>query len=270
MELFQLGELQELIDLLCKIPRIEYPTVRYSLTATLPDDLRTAIEITNIPRVDIESIVEMVVSYAWFQLVDDRYPILVVIENAINKVRGSQLEGKLYIRLNTLRILLSLPPLDLPDHQTPQLSIDYFSQKLDDLIDLMSQSKDRIPSLEDELQDIRKFFNQKVLKPRCIAASTHLTKACAPIREFATILEETKDLVIKRRRVWLMNALRGFDDQAKVVENSIGQFCREYGTKSQQPAEKRGEIQQQFTILIQNYRSVLEMARKLRGELYSA
>lgn len=113
MELLSQNERQELIDLLCQLPGIEHLQVRSSLIATLPNDLQNMIVYINSARVDIASIVDVTSSDAWFLLPDGSYPLLVVLVNAINMVRGSQLESKLQNLMNSLRVRLGLPSKEI-------------------------------------------------------------------------------------------------------------------------------------------------------------
>lgn len=257
------GERQVLIDLLCKLPGIDvYPHVRHSLTATLPDDLRNTIMYSNALNTDIASIVDMVTEDAWCQLPDGTYPILVVLENALNKVRGSQLEPKLLSQMNIRRERFGLPLKEMQGITPPEPFLDDFLQKLYDLIHLM-------PTLQNILRETSTIFGRYLVKPRCKAVNARLTLARTPVREFAVTLEQTDNPKVKAYYGWLANALLGFKNQAMVVEGNISQFCDMYGilTGLNQPAASRQDIQNQIFVLLQYSESVVNTAQSLYREL---
>src|SRR5438270_13720838 len=147
MGLLNQDERQKLIDLLCQLPGVEtyLPVVRDNLVATLPGDLRQNMIFINATKTDITRIVDEVSSDLWARakLPDGSYPLLVVIKNAINMVRGSPLEPELYKQNNMQRAKFGLPLEEIPGPKPPQLP-DEFLQKLYSFIELL-------PILKNEL-----------------------------------------------------------------------------------------------------------------------
>jgi hypothetical protein len=259
------GERQVIIDLLSKLPGIDvYPHVRHSLTATLPADLRNSIPYTNTLNIDIAGIVDMVTEDTWTQLPDGSYPILVVLENALNKVRGSELGNKLFNQMNVLRTRLGLPLIEIQSITPPEPFLDDFLQKLYDFIH-------QIPILKDLLRETSNAFGHYILKPRCKTVNARFIEACSPVHEFTAVLEQSDNLQVKAHRGWLSNALLGFNNQAKVIVATISEFCDMYGTSTpmNQPDESRREIRQQLDKLMRCSESVLTTAKILYRDLSS-
>lgn len=259
MGLLNQEERQKLIDLLCQLPGIDtYPHMRSWLVATLPEDLRNAIVYVNAAKYDVANIVDMVSGDTWCQLPDDSYPVLIVIVNAINMVRGSRLAGKLHKLMNILRDKFGLPPMETLVPKFTQSLPDQFMQRLYDLITLL-------PILKTKLDGIRGIFGRYLLKQKCQAANARLINLCTPVREFTIILERSEDLKVKNNRSSLRSSLYAFNNQTKIVEDSIGWFSAEYGIveEEKQPVEERKKIQEELGILIKDCEPVLEAAEIL-------
>jgi hypothetical protein len=255
-------ERQKLIDLLCRLPGIGHINTRYSLVATLPSDLQNNIEFNDPIKVCITSIVDMVSSDAWCQLIDGSYPILVVIQNAMYMVRRSKLEIELMILMNKICTRLGLSLLDTPSTEPLISPLAIFMQKLDDLINLLS-------TFEDELESISDSFKQHIYQLDCVDASNHLIRICGPIRTFSTYLIRSDDLPqeVIPLRFGLMSSLKSLVKQEGEIEKCISAFCAMYGAEKEQPSEKRMGIQQQLNILRGHHGSVLDEAEKLQKAL---
>jgi hypothetical protein len=219
----------------------------------------------NATKTDITCIVDEVSNdlWAWAKLPDGSYPLLVVIKNAINMVRGSQLEPELYKQNNIQRAKFGLPPEEISGPKPPQLP-DEFMQKLYSFIELL-------PILKTELNSIRAAFGCYIRKPNCDDQHAHLTEICAHVREFLSLLgeEQSNDLKVKARGGTLKSALRDFKNQEDVVGKAIKRFCEDHGAKirEHQPADAREDIQSQLDALIGYSESALDKAGRLYNQL---
>jgi hypothetical protein len=187
-------------------------------------------------------------------LADSFYPVMVLIQNAINRLKRTQLRGELQSLLDTLKGRLGVIPQI--NHVIP--SVDHFIQYLDNFILQM-------PALQYELQCISNSFNDYDLQPDCETVSAHITEVCAPFLGLATLLKQSNDLKIISHRIWLLNALLDFNTQTKVVENNIHRFCEIYEKVLEEdlPEMEWQRIQNQLDDLMKFCRSVLETAEKL-------
>jgi hypothetical protein len=169
MELLNQDERQKLIDLLCQLPGIESYLiyVQSQLVVGLPDDLRKNIISIGAPIPNITNIVDAVTHDAWAKarLFNDSYPILVVIKNAMNMVRGgSPLETELQNLMRKLSERLGVSPKETPNLEPPQSS-DRFLQQLNIFID------DQLPILKNELNTL---YNRH--HPECCVKQTSIAK----------------------------------------------------------------------------------------------
>src|SRR5688572_28045888 len=92
-----------LVELLVMIPNVHDPVARNSLVVHLPDELRLSIPISAAPRVHIQSIVDTVEETRWTPLVDDAWPIILVVESALFLMKGTHNHAELERLLDTLK-----------------------------------------------------------------------------------------------------------------------------------------------------------------------
>lgn len=145
------------------------------------------------------------------------------------------------------------------DHQaTAKTSQHHFIQYLENFILQM-------PTQENVLRSISNSFDYYIIQPDCETLANQLNKVCAPFLDLATSLNQSTDLEVKKRRIWLINALLDFNRQAKVVEDNINRFCEMYGVvlEDDQPVGERQKIHKQLDDLTKFYRSVFEAAKGL-------
>src|SRR4051812_31310661 len=103
MGLLNHEERTELIECLLKIPLATDEDWRRSLLAGLPDNLKTGISDSSVPRIHLTTIVDTVNGETWARLADGAWAVLTLIENALAAVTGSQLAGDLQTLLDTLK-----------------------------------------------------------------------------------------------------------------------------------------------------------------------
>jgi TIR domain len=257
-ELLTQEEREKLIALLCELPNIGYANVRHSLVSTLPAEFQNNIDF-DMPLGDhITEIVDTVISDPHFQLPDGSYPIMVLIENALDVVKKSQLRDELQLLLNNLEDRHGVVP---QLHAVPT-SLDRFIQYLENFILQM-------PAVEYELKSITKSFNYYMLQPVCKSLANRLVKVSAPFLELATLLDQSNIPKVKSFRVSLVFVLHDFNRQAENVEKTVNEFCTTYGTvlEKDQPVAERRAIQYKLDALRVFITSVLEKAKHLINEL---
>lgn len=110
MGLLTRQERGKLLDLLGRLPNIDNPSVRRRLIQNLPQQLQHAIEHSSITDVHIDNIVDVADGATWHKLLDGRCSILVIIENAMNRVQGSLIEQEFKDLLQTLEPRCGSPP----------------------------------------------------------------------------------------------------------------------------------------------------------------
>ncbi len=162
-ELITQEEREKLIGMLYELPNIEYANVRHSLVSTLPAKLQSNIAFDKPPELHITEIVDLVISDSHFKLPDGSYPIIVLIENALNIVKKSKLGGNLQSLLETLQSLLDalkgrLGVVSQINNTTT--SLDRFIQYLDNFILQM-------PALQYELGRVSDSFDDYIESPDC-------------------------------------------------------------------------------------------------------
>ena len=126
-----------------------------------------------------------------------------------------------------------------------------------------------MPALEYELERISDSLRDSVASPECNVVSEHLNEICTQLIEIDVIVKQSRDLEVLSHRNWLMDALADFDQQAKVVQRNIENFCmtNEVVLEEDQSIEELEKIQHQLDILTLRFTKVLETARKLSSEL---
>jgi len=249
-------EREKLIALLCKLPDIQYASVHHSLVSTLPAQFQRNTDFDMPPEDHITEIVDTLVSDPNFQLPDGSYPIMVLIQNAINMANRSKLEGELQKLLDTLKNRLGVAPhIDITI-----TTLDRFIQYLDNFILQM-------PALEYEIEHIPDSLRDSVASPECQEVSEHLNELWSRFLEIDSILRQSRDLKVVVHRFPLMNALADFNPQAKIVQRNIEQFClaNEVVLEEDQTIE---EIQDQLDILTTHFNKVLKTAKKLSNDLH--
>ena len=236
VELLTQEEWEKLIALLCELPNINYANVRHSLVSTLPAQFQSNIDFDMPLEEHITKIVDTVVSDPHFQLLDGSYPIIVLIQNAINRVNGIKLEGELQKLLDTLKNRLGV----VPHIDTVTTSLDCFIQYLENFILQM-------PALEYELERIPDSLRDSVASPECKEVSEHLNVLCAQFLEIDITVQQSRDLKVVSHRFPLMNTLADFKQQAKIVERNIEHFClaNEVVLEEDQTMEELEKIQKQ-------------------------
>ena len=251
-------EREKLIALLCKLPNINYANVRHSLVSTLPAEFQSNIAFDKPIEVHISEIVDFVVNDTQYKLPDGSYPIMIVIQNALNMVKKSQLSDELQMLLSDLKDRLEV----VPQIKAVPTSLGNFIQYLENFILQM-------PALQYELKQVAISFSDTIQSPECEVESEHLTEICTKFRELDTIVKQSRDLDVKSHRIWLMNALLDFNREAKIIEDDINRFCEMYGAELEedQPGGERQKIYEQLGKLINFCRLVLEAAEKLYNEL---
>lgn len=122
MSLLQGDERQNLIDRLLRLPNIRETGVRRSLVAGLPEALRSTVAASDVPQIEVMSIIEVADGDVWSQLPDESWSIIKVVENSVFLVRGSKLGGELEKLLNTLKsraVELAAPKTISPEVSPP-------------------------------------------------------------------------------------------------------------------------------------------------------
>lgn len=112
MGLLTRTEQQQLVDLLCRLPNIEADTTRRTLLRGLPPSLRQTVPFSGVTRTDVKTMVDALDADG-ARLGDGGWPILLVIEEAIDQARALQLEHELQVLLDTLKARSS-PPAPSP------------------------------------------------------------------------------------------------------------------------------------------------------------
>ena len=102
-ELLTQEEQEKLISLLCELPNINYANVRHSLVSTLPARFQGNIAFHKPAKTQITEIIDVITSDASLQLPNRSYPILVLIQNALNLMKTPQLREELQLLLNNLK-----------------------------------------------------------------------------------------------------------------------------------------------------------------------
>src|SRR5262245_35292806 len=95
MGLLTREERQHLVDLLLQLPGVLDADARRLLVIDLPYNLQASIPVSDVPAQHVTQIVATVESQAGAPLSDGTWPVLVVVENALYTVQGSQLAGNL-------------------------------------------------------------------------------------------------------------------------------------------------------------------------------
>ena len=258
VELLTQEEREKLITLLCELPDIEYANVRHSLVSTLPAQFQSNTDFDMSLEDHIIEIVDTVISDPHFQLPDGSYPIMVLIQNAFNMVKKSQLRDELQLLLNSLkdRLGVVLQILAVP---TP---LDRFKQYLENFILQM-------PALGYELEHIPDSLRDFVASPECNEVCEHLNVICAQFLEVDIIVQQSRDVEVVSHRFPLMNSLADFNQQANCVQRKSEHFCtaNEVVLEEDQTMEELEKIQQQLDLLMLCYTTLLKVARKLSSEL---
>jgi hypothetical protein len=261
-------ERQILISLLCKLPNIRVLEERLSLTAGLPESVQNNIASSMVPQIHISNIVNTLGDDAYFELTDGSYPIITVIRTAQNKLKDTPVYNELQtfmMSLNDRCNPIFINPIPASTVLKPAFSptlLSLFQQELHDLITALS-------TLEEELQRSFASFNSRVIRQQCRAINIRIIEACSPIHSFSSLLQKSDDLPLEvvAHNIWLRKELMVFDRDAKIVCDSISQFCEVYGTLMEQPQERRKEIQQQLAILIRCCQRISGTAKELQKTL---
>ena len=95
---------RQLIDLLLRLPNSGDAAARNLLLAGLPSALQQSVPFSNVPATHIAQIVDTVTGDAWRQLPDGTRPVEIVIENAMDTVRGTQMAQQLHDLLNRVPV----------------------------------------------------------------------------------------------------------------------------------------------------------------------
>src|SRR5690349_16321962 len=90
----------EVIDIICQIPNIGDAQTRNHLLRDLPKGLRGMIQFSPVLRTHVINIVETV--NEWESSSDQKPPIVLLIENAVNLAPGGQIGRRLGIKLTEL------------------------------------------------------------------------------------------------------------------------------------------------------------------------
>jgi hypothetical protein len=257
-----LEERHALIDILCRIPNIGIPSERQCLLSTLPNDLQSNIPYHEATKPHITNIINMVLDDNWFQLSDTSYSLMIVIQNARNKVKNSPLDKELQEVLH----LLSDAPLLLSHRQErekQQPSTNHpFKQKLDSITIAVKE-------LIAEILPISVAFSQHILQHRCVAASKRLEEKSSFVKTYLEVLQESSKMPpdIISERIWIIRELIDCSQQIHLVKTSIDEFCIAYGASIHQPVEKRHDIQRHLEKLSQCCNSVLKAVEDMYASL---
>ena len=103
MGLLTREERQQLVELLLQLPGVLDADARRLLVIDLPYNLQAGIPVSDVPAQHVAHIVATVESQAWAPLSDGTWPVLVVVENALYTMEGSQLAGSLQTLLDLLK-----------------------------------------------------------------------------------------------------------------------------------------------------------------------
>ena len=118
MGLLTRAEQQQLVDLLCRLPNIDGEATRRALLRGLPTSVRQTVPFSGVPRTDVKTIVDALDAEG-ARLGDGGWPILLVIEEALDQARELQLEHELQALLDTLQARSSLPAPPRPTGPGP-------------------------------------------------------------------------------------------------------------------------------------------------------
>jgi hypothetical protein len=150
---------RRLIDLLAKLPGIEQAETRNALLLGVPLPLRHSIPQASVPRIALDGLVQTIESDA-ARGADQNWPIEIVIQNAINLVRGSALAaqfeallaeprasdasevaGGSVARLPNIPALRGFIAAALSTSELKTLCFDYFRPVYDELDDVPGKSE---------------------------------------------------------------------------------------------------------------------------------
>lgn len=122
MGLLEGDERQRLIAILLRLPHIGDPDLRAILVANLPNTLQNTISANRAAAVIfVPQLIDMVDGETWAQLLNKAWSVIFVVENALNMVRGAQIEEELQALLDTLKTRVrSRKPDRLPRSSGPQ------------------------------------------------------------------------------------------------------------------------------------------------------
>ncbi len=252
-------EQQKLVDLLCKIPTIEYATVRHSFVSGLPAYFQTNIDFDKSCVDYVAEIIVMVTRDTTFQLPNGAFPIMVVIQNAMKRVTEQSLKLELQYFLNTLQSRWGVIQDKNPQPETLETFVQEFHN-------FMLQ----LPAVKYDLMRIYDYFDDYISDPACENMYTYLTEVCRIIPSFYNSLKQYHDPEATSYRIRLTGVLQDFDLLAKKIEDVIDRFCIKYGSviAEDQPEEEREKIQQLLLKLSrQMFDKVLDQVQILYGEL---
>ena len=165
-------------------------------------------------------------------------------------------------------IWLNMPASLFQDNDTPvyqanvTTSLHFFKKYLDNFILQLSAS-------EYEIRSISSSFEDYIILPVCEEICTHLTDICVRIINFSVTMTNTNDLKVSTHNIELRVAIKGFEEYAKSVQNSITRFCKVYGAvlEVKQPVVEREHIREQLSNLIHLLQRVLATAEELSSTL---
>jgi hypothetical protein len=252
-------EQQKLVDLLRKIPSIEYATVRHSLVSGLPTRFQVNIDFDKSCDDHIAEIVAMVVRDTTFRLPNGAFPVVVVIQNAMKRVAEQQSKLKLQDFLNTLQSRWGLIQDTISLYKIP----DIFLQELHNFIL-------QLPAVKYDLMYIYDNFDDYIVNPICEDMHTYLVEACKLVANFYSNLKQYNEPQVFSYRIQLTDVLQEFEMVAEEVEYDIDRFCITYGSDiaQNQSAEEREQIQRcLFKLYQEKFDNVVEQVEVIRREL---
>lgn len=261
-------EIQKLMVLLGKIPNIHLPQERTALLAGLPQELLNNIPLGHEANIDISYIVTTLTCEAYF-CYGEMYPIMVVIQNAQNKIGRGELRDQLEEFLEEMHrrynIDLATFPSPFVERNLPPLShvkASTFQEAIDAFLRVAS-------AYQQWVLDDAAVFKKHVLPGECQKINVRLNEVLACTMRFASTLQPSNNAssIIIAHGLQSLKEVNIFVKEAKILATFILGFCQTYGSVLLQPEEQRKKIYQLFGNLSRQCAAMVAEVEKLRTQL---
>lgn len=255
-------EMQELIELLQKLPGIERPEAHRRLLVGLSQDIRNSLLLGKEAKIIIPFMVETVGGVAYF-CYDGTYPIVQVIENAQSYIRGGELYQYLGEFLKKLRInhrierniSKGLPKFEEINSAIFQRALVYFIEE--------------VRTFQQSLPQTIATFNTHVFPWKCQEIQVRMNDLHMRATEFSCKLELVNHppLAVVAHGLALLDEVTIFITKLASLATLIQKFYENYAYSLAQPTKQRKNISQHFNLLMLCCTTLLERAEELRSKL---